>query len=468
MNKKIFFPMLAVLALAGCTSEPQVPPMESEEMAAYIPGLTLKGLDDVRGNIYLPEEVEGLPVTWSCNEPNIIHCEAIGDIAPGSVERPSADTTVLLTASVKKDGKVGKFTQEVTVKGLDKELTEDDFPAVFQPLNNNQPILSSIASEKGVRDPFVYRSPEGDRFFIIATDLKVNNRPEGGWSPQTSKGYTFPTVNGKHTLILWETEDLTDWGDPKYIEVAPENAGMAWAPEMTWHEETGQYVIFWSSCIIDDLSLPDTQRTKVKGDAVYYTTTRDFEHFGETKLFIDNQTDGVPENSNHPNGRNIIDATCTKIGDHYYAITKDGDNSDADGGIRIFRSDDILDYEAWEKVSDLDELGLNPTGSGATAGDRRTEEFTNRSLEGPALFQFNKCDWEDPNKPEWCIMGDRYNAGNGYLPFSTTDIEDTTGDAWSIYPSDKYSWGNGGKRHGSVLKLTSEESAAIAAKWLAA
>ena len=489
MNKKIIFPMLTVLALAGCTSVPKVvPTMESEEMAAYIPGLTLKGLDDVRGNMYLPEEVDGLPITWTCDEPNIIHCDAIGDIAPGSVERPLADTTVLLTASITKDGKVGSYTQEVTVKGLDRELTEDDYVGYllvtftgegsangeqvymslapegqgfnFQSLNGNQPILSSIASEKGVRDPFVYRSPEGDRFFIIATDLKVNNRPEGGWR-NTPKGYTYPTVNGKHTLILWETEDLTDWGDPKYIEVAPENAGMAWAPEMTWHEETGQYVIFWSSCIIDDLTLPDDQKTKVKGDAVYYTTTRDFEHFGETKLFIDNQTDGVPENSNHPNGRNIIDATCTKIGDHYYAITKDGDNGDRDGGIRVFRSDDILDYEAWEKVLDLDELGLPTSGTGVSS-------FDNTTLEGPALFQFNKCDWDDANTPEWCIMGDRYNAGSGYLPFSTTDIEDTTGSAWSIYPSSKFSWGNGGKRHGSVLKLTSDEAAAIADKWLAA
>lgn len=493
MNKKIIFPMLSVLVLAGCT-KPAAPAMESEELAHYISGMTLKGLDDVRGNIYLPEEVEGLSITWSCDQPGIINCEADGDIAPGSVTRPSQDTTVHLTASIKKDGKVGKFTQEATVKGLARELTDDDYVGYllvtftgegsangeqvymslapegagfnFQSLNGNQPILSSIASEKGVRDPFVYRSPEGDRFFIVATDLKVNNRPEGGWS-QTSKGYTYPTVNGKHTLILWETEDLTNWGEPKYIDVAPKNAGMAWAPEMTWHEETGQYVIFWSSCIIDDLSLPDNQKTKVKGDAVYYTTTRDFEHFGETKLFIDNQKDGVPENSNHPDGRNIIDATCTKIGDHYYAITKDGDNPDADGGIRIFKSDDILDYTAWEKVLDLDELGLDPTGSGARLNNG-TEEFTNRTLEGPALFQFNKCDWEDPNKPEWCIMGDRYNAGNGYLPFSTTDIEDTTGDAWSIYPSSKFSWGNGGKRHGSVLKLTKEEAAAIGAKWLAA
>ena len=112
MNKKIIFPMLTVLALAGCTSVPQVvPTMESEEMAAYIPGLTLEGLDDVRGNMYLPEEVDGLPITWSCDEPNIIHCEAIGDIAPGSVERPSEDTTVMLTASITKDGKVGSYTQ---------------------------------------------------------------------------------------------------------------------------------------------------------------------------------------------------------------------------------------------------------------------------------------------------------------------------------------------------------------------
>ena len=100
MNKKFIFPMLAVLALSGCTSVPTVvPTMESSEMAAYIPGLTLKGLDDVRGNMYLPEEVDGLPITWTCDEPDIIHCEAIGDIAPGSVERPTVDTTVMLTAS---------------------------------------------------------------------------------------------------------------------------------------------------------------------------------------------------------------------------------------------------------------------------------------------------------------------------------------------------------------------------------
>ena len=138
--------------------------------------------------MYLPEEVDGLPITWTCDEPDIIHCEAIGDIAPGSVERPTVDTTVMLTASITKDGKVGSYTQEVTVKGLSYELTEDDYVGYllvtftgegsangeqvymslaqedqgfnFQALNGNQPVLSSIASEKGVRDPFVYRSPE--------------------------------------------------------------------------------------------------------------------------------------------------------------------------------------------------------------------------------------------------------------------------------------------------------------------
>lgn len=508
MKNKWVFPLFGLLALTSCggglsstgsaisssgapqseeASSEELPSMDDATLEGFKSALTLPEGGAIRGNVYLPQEVEGCPVTWESNKPEVLRSDADGRIAPGEVFRGEEDTPVTLKARIEKDGKYGSFSQELTVLGLPKKITLDDYCGYllvtftgegtatgeqvymslaeegqgfkFKSLNNNKPILTSTASEQGVRDPFICRSPEGDRYFIIGTDLKVNNRAAGGWRT-TPKGYTYPTVNGKHTLILWETTDLANWGEARYIDVAPENAGMAWAPEITWDEETGEYVVFSSSCIIDDLSLPDDQKTKVKGDAVYRVTTRDFVHFSAPTLFLDNQKDGAKDPSR---GRNIIDASCRKINDRYYAVAKDGDNGDSDGGIRLFQSQDILDCNAWEKVLDLDELGLPTTG-------QKVRKYDNTTLEGPELFPFNKCDWKNEATPEYCLMGDMYNSGAGYLPFSTSNLNDATNVeySWRVLSSTEYDFSNGGKRHGSVLQLTEEEIAKVKAAYLPA
>ena len=123
-----------------------------------------------------------------------------------------------------------------------------------------------------------------------------------------------------------------NWTEPRLINVAPQNAGMAWAPEIVYYEETGEYVIFFASSIMDLKT-----KYKAKPNAIYYVTTRDFVHFSDTRLFIDNQTD------NSEKAREIIDTTVLKIGDYYYSVSKDGDNDEANGGIRILRTDDLLD-----------------------------------------------------------------------------------------------------------------------------
>lgn len=501
-KKCLLVAAFSALMLTACATapkgrtpyKPDLPTMDDAIKAEFEELLAIRNADGIRGNIYMPTELDGAEITWFSSDVEVITDEEQDGMAPGVVTRYDEDQNVKLTATVVKDGQYCMIEQDVKVLADQGAPTDDDYVGYllvtftgegsangeqvymsladegegfnFKELNNNKAILTSIASEKGVRDPFVYRSPEGDRFFIIATDLKINNRKNpdgtnGGWA-NTSHGYTFPTVNGTHTLILWETSDLSDWGEPRYIPVADGilaeaagldgeqypngGAGMAWAPEMTYNYETGEYVIFWSSCYIDDLTKKDNDKIKAKGDAVYRCTTRDFEHFGTPTLFIDNQLNknGTP--------RNIIDATCRKIGDYYYSITKDGDNGDREGGILIQRSQDILDINAWEKVCSLADLGLPTSGTGVNA-------FNNQTLEGPALFPFNKCDWADENTPEYCIMGDAYNTGAGYLPFSTTDIEDAdnANQSWKVLAKTDYSWGNGGKRHGSVLQLTADD-----------
>lgn len=308
----------------------------------------------------------------------------------------------------------------------------------FKDLNNLKPILNSNVGEKGVRDPYIYRSPIENKFYLIATDLSIYNR--GGWF-QNEQGYYDASTTGSSNLVLWESEDLINWSEPRLLPVAPENAGMAWAPEMIYHDETEEYIIFFASSIMD----PET-KMKAKPNAIYYVATKDFKTFTDTKIFIDNQSD--------PNGipREIIDTTVIKIGDTYYSASKDGDNAEANGGIRILRTKSLLDSNSWEKVLDLDELGLDISGLGVKGLD-------NGDLEGPELFVYNKKDWVNPNIPEYGLMMDRFQADLGYLPLKTTDIEDKDNSkgSWTVLSGKEYSFDKLKKRHGTIINITKDE-----------
>lgn len=308
----------------------------------------------------------------------------------------------------------------------------------FKDLNNCQPVLVSGIGEKGVRDPYIYRSPKNGRFYLIATDLSIYNR--GGWF-QNEQGYYDASTTGSSSLVFWESDDLISWSDAKLIDVAPVNAGMAWAPEMIYHEETDEYIIFFSSSIMN----PET-KMKAKPNAIYYVATKDFISFSKPELLIDNQTD--------PDGkpREIIDTTIIKIGDTYYSASKDGDNAEKNGGIRILKTKNLLDAKSWEKVLDLDELNLPIDGLGIKA-------MNNGDLEGPELFLYNKKDWENPNIPEYGLMMDRFQADLGYLPIKTTNIEDSDNSdgSWKVLSKDEYSFDRLKKRHGTIMSITKDE-----------
>ena len=64
-------------------------------------------------------------------------------------------------------------------------------------------------------------------------------------------------------------------------------------------------------------------------------------------------------------------------------------------------------------------------------------------------------------------MADFYaNTSVGYIPWATTDVEDydNSGESWRILESgaDKdFSWDSQTKRHGTILRITAEEAAAL-------
>lgn len=428
--------------------------------------ISIPNAEKIMGNITLVESVDGMAVTWKSNRPEVISDQMINGMAAGVVCRQNTDVEVKLTATVKSRGTAVNKEIPVLVKKAPIPLTEEDYEGYlfghfigeqgengeqiyfavssdglhFKDMNGGKPIMVSSVGERGVRDPYLYRSHEGDRFFLVATDLSIYHR--GGWF-QNEQGYYDASTTGSPYLVLWESEDLIHWGEPKLLPVAPANAGMAWAPEMIYNDETGEYIIFFASSIMN----PET-KYKSKPNAIYYVATRDFVHFSDTKLFIDNQCD------NEPNGkaREIIDTTVLKVGDYYYSASKDGDNAEANGGIRILKNKNLLDPAGWEKVLDLDELDLDISAFGG-------RKLDNGLLEGPELFQYNKKDWKNPNVPEYGLMADQYAIGAGYLPLKTTNLEDrdNSGKSWTLLSKEDYSFDRLKKRHGTIMRITKAE-----------
>ena len=437
-----------------------------ENIQQILEKISIPNAEKIKGNITLLTKLDGADITWKSSNPDVITDNDNGVMLAGVVTRKSSDEEVILTATVKLGKEEATKDIKVCVLAAPKPLTEDDYEGYlfghfigegneneeqiyfavsderlnFKDMNGKKPVLVSNIGEKGVRDPYLYRSAEGDRFFLVATDLSIYNR--GGWFIN-EQGYYDASTTGSPYLVVWESDDLVNWSEPRLINVAPANAGMAWAPEIIYNDETGEYIIFFSSSIMN----PKT-KYKAKPNAIYYVATRDFVNFSDTRIFIDNQTDNEPDNK----AREIIDTTVIKIGDTYFSASKDGDNFEANGGIRIMKTRNLLDSMSWEKVLDLDELGLDISSLSINALD-------NGSLEGPELFQYNKKDWANPDVAEYGIMADQYAIGAGYLPLTTTNLCDVTNkdNSWRLLDEKEYSFDLLKKRHGTILRITKEE-----------
>lgn len=52
-----------------------------------------------------------------------------------------------------------------------------------------------------MRDPYLLRSHEGERFYILATDLSIHLNGDWGRA-QTA---------GSKCIVIWESPDLVDW-----------------------------------------------------------------------------------------------------------------------------------------------------------------------------------------------------------------------------------------------------------------
>ena len=301
-------------------------------------------------------------------------------------------------------------------------------------LNDGQPVLSSTQGTGGLRDPFIIRSPEGDKFYLLATDLKIY--PGGSFSTAQESGSTY--------LEIWESTDLVNWSDQRHIKVSTDYAGNTWAPEAYYDDASGSYVVYWASNLYPTTTVAGRSYASTY-NRMMMVTTRDFVTFSAPTPWVDVK---------RGTGRGIIDATVIKEGDTFYRFEKD----EASMTVRQERSTDLLAPVSGALPTATSTPGWQLIKEGVGVGQPNPWGGTVTQVEGPLVFKANPGDVNTDGSDTWFLFMDQpsYHGGQGYVPFTSTDLESgnwTSEAATSHLPTSP--------RHGTVLPVSQAEYDAL-------
>lgn len=219
----------------------------------------------------------------------------------------------------------------------------------YYALNNNKPILDSkdISTTGGVRDPHILRNEDGKTFYMVVTDLYVQ---EQGWN--------------NYAMVLLKSTDLINWTASKINipETYPKEFGnidRVWAPQTIYDKESKRYMVYWS------------MHTENNPDIIYYAfANKDFTGFettpkqlfynpsnsasidgdiiykdGKYHLFFKNEDQGQ---------KGIMRAVSDKLTEGYVQINGNVDQTDeaveGSGVFKLINSDTyILMYDMYMK-----------------------------------------------------------------------------------------------------------------------
>ncbi|APZ46064.1 beta-galactosidase [Polaribacter reichenbachii] len=254
----------------------------------------------------------------------------------------------------------------------------------FIALNNDKSFLEpKVGKDKLMRDPCIIKGDDG-LFHMVWTV---------SW---TDKGIGYAS-----------SKDLINWSKQKFIPVMEkENATRnTWAPEITYQASKKEYMIYWSSTVFG--KFPETQITEDQGynHRIYYTKTKDFETFTETKLLYDP-------------GFNAIDASIQKDGNRFIMFLKDETKKPIQKNLKVSFAKKI-------------------TGPYTKASKAITGNYWS---EGPTAIKI---------KGSWIVYFDKYRD-HKYGAVKSLDLKN-----WEDI-SDQISFPKGA-RHGSIFTISEKE-----------
>ncbi|MFT3844242.1 MAG: glycoside hydrolase family 43 protein [Lacibacter sp.] len=220
----------------------------------------------------------------------------------------------------------------------------------------------TVGADKIMRDPSMIQGPDGLFHLVWTTEWRGGN----GFGHASSRD-----------LLHWENIGYLPvmMFDPFESKVEPvkSNVVNVWAPEIFYDDERQEYIIVWASC------LPGKFERGVEDEnnnhRLYFTTTKNFRAYTETKLFFDP-------------GFSVIDAVIVKRKkDDYVLVLKDNTRPERDIKVAFSNSP----YGPWHDVS---------------------KAFTDNFTEGPSVVKV---------KDRWLIYYDAYRKKT-YDASATTDF----------------------------------------------
>lgn len=214
----------------------------------------------------------------------------------------------------------------------------------FEALNGNSPVLNNnaqgvypagadgmgIAPSGCARDPYILPKKDGSGYYIIATDLEINN-----------------TNYRNSKLLVWDIDDISkaDEVTPWNIETScwfsnynygsswtNSSTGMsyadfyAWAPEAIYVADKDQYMLYWSA-----------PRNQIDGNdnygtfGIYAVYTQDFQTFyNAAGQLLSADGSASPDLIYNPSNYQAIDADITYKDGTYYMWHKNEDSKTLD------------------------------------------------------------------------------------------------------------------------------------------
>ena len=118
-------------------------------------------------------------------------------------------------------------------------------------LNDGNPVIAgdTIASQKGIRDPHVYRGPDG-AFYMVMTDLHIFAKQKGYRDTEWERPAELYDWGNNRGFVFMKSNDLINWTRHNVFveDLFPQlgDIGCAWAPQTIYDPTEGKLMVYFS------------------------------------------------------------------------------------------------------------------------------------------------------------------------------------------------------------------------------
>ena len=301
--------------------------------------------------------------------------------------------------------------------GLYMAVSHDGY--TFTALNDGKPVMTgdTIAYQKGIRDPHIYRGPDG-AFYLAMTDLHVFAKRDGYRETEWERDGKVYGWGNNRGLVLMKSWDLINWKRTNIrfdqMSAAMSEIGCAWAPEVIYDEHKGKLMIYF------------TMRFKNEANKLYYVYVNDDFDTIETLPQILFE---------YPNEKvSAIDGDITKVGDKYH-----------------------LFYVAHDGPAGI-KHAVSHRANGNFEFDPRWYDYEPKACEAPNV-------WKRIGEDKWVLMYDVYSVN----PHNFAFIE--TSDFVNFKNLGRFNEGVmkttnfTAPKHGAIIQITTSEAEKLENYW---